>query len=237
MKKLTDVTNHKVNNYITQPKQSIAIQPKQSNAIQPTEKAIQPTEKAIQPTETKTYNKPTMTPEEIIAANQNSKPIKINQITDREGLKEAYKRPSGLYINANTLYIAGTRDAQDVWDDLKIPVMQTSKALRYKNAVDLLKVNQDVSNIVGHSLGGATTLELQKNFKDKNYNVNTYGAPVLSLSKADDRYRNHFDPVSMLDFGSQSSLYTGLNPHTYHNFDTNKVSDKPFSSFTYRTDS
>ena len=44
MKNLEYVTKHKVNNYITQPKQSIAIQTKQSNAIQPTEKAIQPTE-------------------------------------------------------------------------------------------------------------------------------------------------------------------------------------------------
>ena len=142
MKKLNYVTKHKVNNYITQPKQSIAIQPKQIKAIQQTEKAIQPTENNIQPTETKTSKKHTMTAEEIIAANQSSKPITIKPRTDREGLQEAYNRPSGLYIHSNTLYIAGTRDAQDVWDDLKIPVMQTSKALRYRNAVDLLKVNQ-----------------------------------------------------------------------------------------------
>ena len=34
-----------------------------------------------------------------------------------------------------------------------------------RNAVDLLNVNPDVSNIVGHSLGGAGALELQKNLK------------------------------------------------------------------------
>ncbi len=54
MKKYEYVTKHKVNNHITQPKQS----------------------EAIQPTETKTYKKPTMTAEQIIAANQNSKPIR-----------------------------------------------------------------------------------------------------------------------------------------------------------------
>ncbi len=98
-----------------------------------------------------------MTAEQIIAANQNSKPITIKPQTDKEGLHEAYNRPSGLYIHGNTLYIAGTRDVQDVWDDLKIPFHQTDKALRYRNAADLRKVNPDVSNIVGHSLGGATT--------------------------------------------------------------------------------
>ena len=60
---------------------------------------------------------------------------------------------------------------------------------------------------------------------------------MRSLSKADNRYRNHFDPVSMLDFGAKSSINVGLNQHTYDNFDNNKVSDKPFSSYTYRTDS
>ena len=41
----------------------------------------------------------------------------------------------------------------------------------------------------------------------------------------------------MLDFGSKSAINVGLNPHTYNTFDNNKVFDKPFSSFAYRTDS
>ena len=101
-----------------------------------------------------------MSAEQIIAANQNSKPITIKPITDKEGLHEAYKRQTGLYIRGDTMYIAGTKDTQDVYDDLKIPFNQTDKTLRYKNAIDLLDLNPDVTNFVGHSLGGATALEI-----------------------------------------------------------------------------
>ncbi len=110
-------------------------------------------------------------------------------------MHESYNRPTVLYIHGNTLYIAGTRDTQDVYDDLKIPFHQTDKALRHRNAVDLLKVNPDVSNTVGHSLGGATALELQKNFEDQNYNVNTYGATVASFTNSGNRYRKNTTPL------------------------------------------
>ena len=65
MKKLEYVTKNKVNNYITKPKQN----------------------EVIQPTETKTYNKPMMTAEQIIAANQNSRPITIKPMTEKNGLQ------------------------------------------------------------------------------------------------------------------------------------------------------
>jgi hypothetical protein len=211
MKKYEYVIKSKVNNYMIPPKH-------------------------IESTPTKIYKNPTMSAEQIIARNQNSKPITIQPITDKEGLHEAYKRPTKLYINGNTMYIAGTNDLQDVYDDLKIPFNQTDKTLRYKNAIKLLDVNPDVTNFVGHSLGGATALELQKNLKDKNYNVNTYGAPVASFTNSGNRYRNKYDPVSILDSGAQTSFNVGLNPHTYDNFDKNKISNNSFSSFVYRTD-
>ncbi len=66
---------------------------------------------------------------------------------------------------------------------------------------------------MGHSLGGSVALELQDNMADRKFKTNTYGAPVLSFTPAENRYRNRGDPVSMLDFGSQSSLHVGLN-HT-----------------------
>ena len=94
--------------------------------------------------------------------------------------------------------------------------------------------------IVGHSLGGSVALELANNFNDKNYKVNTYGAPVATESTIiGNRYGNQYDPVSSMDNGSQTStdFMTLLNPHGYDNFDENKVSDKTFSSFVYRTDS
>ena len=198
--------------------------------------------KHVEPTSTKIYKKPTpsRTAEEIIAANQNSKPISIKPITDVEGLHEAYNRQTHLYIHGDTLYIAGTDPTylQDDYDDLGIPFNKTSKSLRYRNTIDLLDVNPDVKNIVGHSLGGSVALELQKNFKYRDYNVSTYGAPVASASPIpSNRYRNKYDPVSQYDYGAQTEFPLTLNPHGYDNFDQNKVSDKTFSSFVYRTDS
>ena len=119
-----------------------------------------------------------------------------------------------------------SKSLQDVWDDLNIPFHLTSKSNRYQHASKLLDENQNIKQLVGHSLGGPVALELQGNMADRKFTTNTYGAPVLSFTSAENRYRNRGDPVSMLDFGSKSSVHVGLNPHTYDNFDTNVVSGK-----------
>ena len=46
-------------------------------------------------------------------------------LTDAQGLRLAYESPDGLYQNGSILYIAGTKSAQDVWDDLKLPFHKT----------------------------------------------------------------------------------------------------------------
>ncbi len=166
----------------------------------------------------------------------NSLQLSIEPITDKDGLAKAYGRESKLYTHGDTLYIAGTSSIQDVFDDLKIPFKQTDKTMRYRNAVAALKVNKDIQNVVGHSLGGSVALELQQNFPERNFKSNTYGAPVLSATAADNRFRNYFDPVSMLDRGAMKSVNVGLNPHTYSNFENNKVSNKTFNTFAYRTE-
>jgi hypothetical protein len=160
-------------------------------------------------------------------------PYSIEPITDKAGLDKAYGRDSKLYTHGDTLYIAGTSSFQDVWDDLKIPFKQTDKSMRYRKAVEVLKTNNDIKNVVGHSLGGAVALELQQNYPDRKFKSNTYGAPVLSITGADNRFRNVFDPVSILDRGAANSVNVGLNPHTFANFDNNKVSNQAFKTFTY----
>ncbi len=100
---------------------------------------------------------------------KNSEPLSISPILDKDGLSKAYGRESKLYTLGDTLYIAGTSSVQDVWDDLKIPFKQTDKSMRYKNAVALLKVNPDIKNVVGHSLGGSVALELQKNLQKRKF--------------------------------------------------------------------
>ena len=42
-------------------------------------------------------------------------------ISDIEGLRRAYASDSGAYVHGDRMYVAGTRNLQDVWDDLKLP--------------------------------------------------------------------------------------------------------------------
>ncbi len=110
--------------------------------------------------------------------------------------------------------------------------------MRYENSLATFDVNPDIVNIVGRSLGGSVALELQNKLWTQEFNVNTYGAPVFSFDgKANNRYRNQYDPVSILDSGAQTTFNPTLNPHTYDNFNQNKVSNNSFSSFVYRIDS
>ena len=45
-------------------------------------------------------------------------------ISDIEGLKRAYASDSGAYIHGNRMYVAGTRDLRDVYDDItKVPLV------------------------------------------------------------------------------------------------------------------
>jgi hypothetical protein len=67
----------------------------------------------------------------------------------------------------NKMFIAGTSNLQDVWDDLKIPFNLTRYSQRYKDADETLKTNQQVDTIIGHSLGSSVSLELNKNNNDK----------------------------------------------------------------------
>ena len=140
---------------------------------------------------------------------------------------------------------------RDGWDDLKISFAETARAQRYIDADALLGKNPQVSTIVGHSLGGSVTLELQKNHAETKFKTNTYGAPSASYKMPDNiekhRYRNYGDPVCMFDRGAKSNFKQcalehyamgGLDPweiwnglldaHSYDNFNKHKVSDQVY---------
>ena len=69
-----------------------------------------------------------------------------------------------------------------------------------------------IRRVVGHSLGGAVTLELQKAHPE--FKTVTYCAPVISASGGE-RHRALFGPVAMFDFGATTDLPRGINPHGY----------------------
>ena len=143
--------------------------------------------------------------------------IVMRALTDKEGLDRAYAQADKLYVNGDTMYVAGTSYWQDVWDDLKIPFNKTAQAQRYKDADALLANNSQVTNLVGHSLGGASVLELQKNHGERTFKTNTYAAPVVSFTTPDNknnhRYRNIGDPISMFDRGAEKRVKTEALKH------------------------
>ena len=48
-------------------------------------------------------------------------------ITDTQGLRLAYESPNRIYRNGSILYIAGTKDPIDFYDDLKLPFLSDKK--------------------------------------------------------------------------------------------------------------
>jgi len=105
------------------------------------------------------------------------------------GIKKAYENPEGYYIDGNKLFIAGTRDMQDVLDWRKIPMGSFSDSKIYKNVEPVFKDNPQINFVVGHSAGGSATLELEQNHPERNITSVTYAAPVWS----------RFDPAQFRD--------------------------------------
>ena len=125
-------------------------------------------------------------------------------------MERAY-RHGDYYIHGDTMYIAGSHTAKDWYDDVtKIPVWgDLRNSTRYQAARDALVENPQLKRIVGHSLGGSTALELQKNYNHIT-SSRTYGAPVWDplgkVSNNVDRYRKWFGPVSVFDRSAVKSV-------------------------------
>jgi len=160
--------------------------------------------------------------------------IKYSQITDAEGIAKAYKQ-GDYYTHGRTMFIAGSHTVRDWFDDItKVPAWGDLKdSDRYQKVLKEFTNNDAIDTVVGHSLGGSVSLELQKNYPDRIKKSRTYGAPVMDLlgSEAEnvDRYRNWFDPVSIFDRGAKKSikwnvLDSGSLTHDYSNITENKTS-------------
>ena len=89
---------------------------------------------------------------------------------DEVGLGKAYgdKSTPGTYLDpgSHTLYVKGTVDAQDWWDDFtKVPAWGDLRgSRRYKDAERaydfFTQRGEAIDRVVGHSLGGSVALEL-----------------------------------------------------------------------------
>ena len=135
--------------------------------------------------------------------------------TNEEGVKKAYEKPEGYHIDGNKLFIAGTRDVNDVLDWPKIPLGTFKDSKIYKNIEPVFEDNPQINYVVGHSAGGSATLELEKNHPERAITSITYNAPVFeraSLEKLvnEDKKPMRFavsgDPVSMFDMNAQTTM-------------------------------
>ena len=143
---------------------------------------------------------------------------KINEI----GLNKAYKSNTSTHIDGDTLYVAGTKNLKDWYDDItKLPFGLTKHADRYKDAENALKENPNVKKIVGHSLGSSVSDELRKQHPDKELKLKAlYGSPFIDFGNKthENRFRHKFDPISMFDKGAQV-VGGSFNPIKSHGYD------------------
>ena len=124
----------------------------------------------------------------IVSHRQQKLVKKLRDITDEEGLKRAYDTKDGLYQHYNKLFIAGTRDFPgDHIDDLKLPLDDTlNKTKRGRDADAYYRSHHEIDTVIGHSLGGAVSLALEKQYKKEGnhpYGIvqfKTFGAPAVS---------------------------------------------------------
>ena len=179
----------------------------------------------FQEIDSKTFNKEYCQKQSSLIKRQDIPKKTNNNINDQTGLKKAYNNTTdnGLYYHPDnrTLYIAGTKDLpQDVMDDLFIPFRMVSHSKRYKTANDYIQRNGYlIDKVVGHSLGGAVAMELNKS-DYKRWKVRTYNAPLMSWNLNTDpnveRYRSSNDVVSMLDRGANLHVNKNSFNHLYN---------------------
>ena len=160
------------------------------------------------------------------------KPIlKYDRITDSEGLRRAYDQ-GDFYVHGKTMFIAGSHTHRDWFDDAtKIPAWgDLRNSDRYQKVLAEFENQGQIDTVVGHSLGGSVSLELQKNYPDRNLKSRTYGAPVMDLlgseSENVDRYRNWFDPFSALDRGAKKSIKWNVFDSASLTHDYSNIADK-----------
>ena len=135
---------------------------------------------------------------------------------NEDGMKKAYESKEGYYKDGNKLFIAGTRDMQDVLDWPKIPLGMFQKSKIYKNIEPVFKEDDNIDYVVGHSAGGSATLELEKNFPERKITSITYNAPVFERGSSDImdvlkddnkplRFASGWDPVSAFDMNARTT--------------------------------
>ena len=151
------------------------------------------------------------------------------KLEDRQGLKNAYDSPSGLYKTGKTLFISGTTGkdgsiTRDILDDLiHLPSRSAENTEKYKDAIKMLEQSPEITRLVGHSLGSAVANTLNQNFPNR-FETTTYATPAVKPKRKGKQnpkhrdWRNPNDPVSVLDGYAITSNFNDTNPLVAHGF-------------------
>ena len=144
--------------------------------------------------------------------------------TDKIGLRKAYEFNKSTYVDADTLYIAGTKGLKDWYDNfIELPFGLIKYADRYTDAESALRENPQVNNTVGHSLGSSVSVELTKQHPEKNLELKALSAsPFIDLGSKthENRVKHKYDVISSLDAGSKTVDIGLVNPLQSHSYDT-----------------
>ena len=152
-------------------------------------------------------------------------------LTDTQGLKLAYENPEGIYQNGSILYIAGTKSGRDVYDDLKLPLLQTRSTKRYKDVDKFIKDGTievggkqltGITDVISHSLGSAISAQINNDYGNT-FRTRSYGAPFISTQRPEEtgtnlRIRKAGDVVSMFDNATINLNRSSLNPLDNHSY-------------------
>ena len=152
-------------------------------------------------------------------------------LTDTQGLRLAYESPNRMYRNGSQLYIAGTKDPIDFYDDLKLPLYQTRNTKRYKDVNKFIeddaieidgKKHYGITDIISHSLGSAVGQQINNDYGNI-FRSRSYGSPFVSGQRPEDtgtnlRIRKAGDPVSAFDRGSITLNRGTLDPLQNHSY-------------------
>ena len=164
-------------------------------------------------------------------------------LTDTQGLRLAYESPDRMYRNGSQLYIAGTKDTIDFYDDdLKLPFYQTRNTKRYKDVDKFIKddaieidgkKHYGITDSISHSLGSAVGQQINNDYGNI-FRSRSCGSPFVSSQRPEDtgtnlRIRKSGDPVSMFDKGSIT-----LNRGTLDTSPEARVLRDPFQNHSYQ---
>ena len=175
----------------------------------------------------------------VVNSPQPLTPPQNSNLSDAEGLRRAYDSLDNIFIDGNRMYVAGTtpsplgsnlvstlrnaRDFMQDWTDNveKLPFNLTKATKRYQQAYKALQNNPQVTELIGHSLGGTVVNEMGVSEPTK-YKTRTYAAPVFRFDLPNDenhqRYRTEGDPVAAMDRWANTVRVNSWNPIALHSF-------------------